>query len=442
MLEQARDHFVAEFERRRPGLPGKGTPWIERMRSMALQHFAERGLPTPREEEWKYTNVEALARHRFTAPASAPCAEVLEWAAILAGEQQAFEHLFVFLDGRFLPNLSRLGALPRGAMVASLSELLERDPSRAERYLANPKPATAFAALNAAFAAEGVFIHLPRACMIASPVVFLYLNSAAGTVTHPLNIVLAEEGSTAVLVEHYRGRADTSYFTNAVTRVFMGANARIDHYRLQQEDLSAFHTAAIDVYQRRDSSFASHAISLGGALARTDICVQFEASGCECTLNGLYVAGDNQLLDHHTRIDHLCPHGTSREHYRGILDGHARGVFAGRIVVHPGSQKTDARLVNHNLLLSPRAEVDTKPQLEIYADDVKCTHGTTVGRLDEDALFYLRSRGISAELAEALLTHAFAHEVTVSIRLAALKTRVEDILMQRLPGSGSIRALT
>lgn len=439
MSDPARNHFIAEFERCSASFAGSGTPWVERMRRLALEQFAASGFPSPREEEWKYTNVEPITRHRFALPSRSAAGITAEQVAALAFGEDSFEHLLVFVDGYYVPSLSKLGTLPGGAVVSSLGQVLAREPWRVEPFLAGGAAATPFAALNTAFAAEGAFIHLPRGVAIDAPIHLLYLTATAEAVTHPLTLVIAEQGASVVVLEHHSGADRMNYFTNAATRVLVGANASVEHYKLQQEGDNAFHVAAIQVRQERDSRYWSHSLALGGALARTDINASLDDTGCECTLNGLYVAGGDQLLDHHTRIEHAQPHGTSRELYRGILDGHARGVFAGRVIVHKGAQKTDAHLANHNLLLSPQAEVDTKPQLEIYADDVKCGHGTTVGQLDENVLFYLRSRGIPRDLASALLTYAFVHDVIGRIKLAPLRTRIEDIVVQRLPEGKLIR---
>ena len=439
MSDQARNHFVSEFERCSASFAGSGTPWIERMRTLALEQFAASGFPSPREEEWKYTNVEPITRHRFEVPSRTRAGITAEQVAALAFGEDCLEHLLVFVDGYYLPSLSKLGTLSGGAVIASLGEVLAREPWRVEPFLVGGEAATPFAALNTAFAAEGAFIHLPQGVAIEAPIHLLYLTATAEAVTHPLTLVIAEQGARVAVIEHHSGANGTSYFTNAATRVVVGANASVEHYKLQQEGDSAVHVAAIQVRQERDSRYCSHSLALGGALARTDINASLNDTGCECTLNGLYVAGGDQLLDHHTRIEHARPHGISRELYRGILDGRARGVFAGRVIVHKRAQKTDAYLANHNLLLSPQAEVDTKPQLEIYADDVKCGHGMTVGQLDENMLFYLRSRGISRDLASALLTYAFVHDVIGRIKIAPLRTRLEGIILQRLPEGRLIR---
>ncbi|MDA8108649.1 MAG: Fe-S cluster assembly protein SufD [Betaproteobacteria bacterium] len=438
MSEQAHAAFVADFGRRAAELPGGGTSWVERMRRLALEQFAASGFPSRHEEDWKYTNVEPLARHRFEAPAR-PAAVSAQQVAALGFGADVREHLLVFVDGHFAPELSRPGALPGGASATSLAQVLSREPARLEPYLAGAMPSGAFGALNTAFAAEGAFVHVPRGVALEAPVRLLYLSASADAVTHPRTVLVLEDGAQASVIEQYAGGDGIVYFSNAVTQALLGANSSLTHYKLQQEGDRAFHVAAIGLRQGRDSRFVSHSLALGASLARTDIGVRLEASGCECALNGLYLAGGSQLTDHHTRIDHLQPQGRSREFYRGILDGRSRGVFAGSVVVHPDAQKTDAHLANHNLLLSRGAEADTKPQLEIYADDVKCAHGATVGQLDEEMLFYLRSRGIPAELGGALLTYAFAQDVVGRIAHAPLRARMADILIARLPEGRLIR---
>ncbi len=435
-MANAHDHFVSVFRDRARSLPGSATPWIERLRAAALEQFAERGFPSTHEEEWKYTNVEPIARHRWQqprtgAPVSSDQIEALDFG-------QAHEsHRLVFVDGRYAPSLSRIGRLAQGVRLAGLGQLLAQDPASIEPILAASPAQSSFAALNTAFCTDGAAIIVPSGAVVEAPIHVLYLTTDEG-VTHPRTIIVAGESSRATVIEHYSGPA-AAYFTNAVTQVELAANASLEHYRLQREGAAAFHVATIASRQQRDSRYVAHSIALGGVLARAELDARLEAPGCECTLNGLYLGTDSQLLDHHARIEHAAVQGKSRVFYRGILDGSARGVFAGRVVVQKGAQKTDAHLANHNLLLSPSAEADTKPQLEIYADDVKCGHGTTVGQLDDNMLFYLRSRGISPDLASALLTYAFAHDVIGRMKLKAVRSHLEEALIARLPEGRLIR---
>jgi Fe-S cluster assembly protein SufD len=428
------DHYLAEFPLREPHLPGRNLPWLRAIRTAALERFAESGFPTPRNEEWRYTPVTPIQSRAF------PLAEPDD---IGAQEIERFEfegiehHRLVFVNGWFAPQLSHVRNLPEGAVLTHLAGALEAQPALVQAHLARYADANgdAFTALNSAFAADGAFVHLASGTRLEEPILLLFVSSTpdGAAAAHPRNLLIAEEGAQATLIERYVSVADASYFTNAVTEVVVAPGARLTHYKLQEESGKAFHIGGLHVYQDRDSTFTSHYVSLGGSLVRNDIRSLLDAEGAECVLNGLYVASGRQHVDSHTRIDHARPHGTSRELYKGILDGAAHGVFAGKVIVHPDAQKTDAQQANKNLLLSRGAEIDTKPQLEIYADDVKCSHGATVGQLDREVLFYLRSRGIDEEAARSLLTFAFASDVLRAMTLHPLRQRVEESLVAKLP---------
>jgi Fe-S cluster assembly protein SufD len=445
MKPDARDHYLADFARVAERLPGAGAPWLVRLRTDALDVFAQRGFPTRRDEDWKYTSVAEFEKQRFAALAEGTAAsQALDAVRDIMLDNEG-GHLLVFVNGRHAPALSSPGRLPAGVQLGSLADALERMPEALEPWLAGgaseQTAQNSFGALNTAFMADGAWLHLPRGAAIEAPVHLLFLSDAAGGASHLRNLIVAEDGAQATVIEHYVGIGGIAYFTNALTQIHAAPNATIEHHKLQQEADGAFHIAGIHALQQRDSRFESHSFSLGAALARNDITTAFEATGCDVTLNGLYLAGDRQHVDHHTRIDHRMPHGTSREYYRGVLDGTAHGVFNGRVIVHPGAQKTNAFQANHNLLLSTDAEIDTKPQLEIFADDVKCNHGATVGQLDLNQLFYLRSRGIDEAVARNLLVRAFAHDVIERIRVASLRTRLEQILLDRLPPVGQMEEL-
>ncbi len=434
-MSEAVARFLDDFREVEARLPGAQLPWLQRARRDALERFAAAGLPTTALEDWKYTSVAALEKQAFRpaiAVADAPLANVAPWLMGGGG------HRLVFVDGRHAPTLSHLP--PSRAVVASLAEVLAQRPERAEPWLAE-EAAGGFSDLNTAFFADGAFIHLPRGVIVEEPIHLLYVSTGAGLAMHPRNLVVAEDDAQAVVIEHYVGLAEGAGLTNAVTSIVAMRDARIEHCKLQEEGAAAFHIAAIRSAQARGSALTSHSVSLGAQLARNDIATRFDGEHCETLFNGLYVAGGRQHVDHHTRIDHASPHGTSREFYRGILDGRGRGVFSGRIVVHQDAQHTDASQANHNLLLSREAEADTRPQLEIYADDVKCSHGATVGQLDENMLFYLRTRGMEEPFARNLLTYAFAREVLERIRLDALRLRVEELLLARMPGGERMREL-
>ena len=433
-----RDHYLAEFARLAGALPGAGVPWFRHAREAALEAFAGRGFPNTRDEDWKYTSVAAIEKRLFRVAEGVPPGIGRDAAALSLGHDC---YQLVFVNGRHVPELSRLDDLPDGVTVASLAESLARQPALLQAALASEAGGNGFAQLNTAFAADGAFIHVGRNVMVGKPIELLFIAAGADHVSHLRNVVWAEEGSEATVVEHFVGLPDAACLTNTVTQVFADANSAVEHYKLQEEAAKSFHVGAVFAQQKRDSRLASHSVSIGAALARHDIGTRFDDEGCDATLNGLYLVSGRQHVDHHTRVDHAKPHGTSREFYRGILDGQARGVFNGRVIVHQDAQHTDARQVNNNLLLSREAEVDTKPQLEIYADDVKCSHGATVGQLDEDMVFYLRSRGVDADAARGLLTYAFANDIINRIRVAPLRARLQRIMLGRLPQADLIREL-
>jgi Fe-S cluster assembly protein SufD len=429
------DHYRRQYEDWAGQLPGQPLPWLRHTREHALERFAHLGFPTVRDEEWKYTRVTPIAEHPFT-PAANACVGLDEddiARLLIAG---ANSHRLVFINGHFTPPLSRPGRLPDGVTLGSLAAAVEQRPEPLEPYLGRvmDPEANGFCALNTAFLTDGVYLHLPDGVVLDEPIEILFLTTrqTEAVFSQPRNLIVAGDGAQATVIEGYASLGDSRHFTNAITEIVAGDGAALEHIRLQGESDQAFHVATVQVRQGRDSRFTSHAFGLGGRLSRTDINTVLGGEGAECTLNGLYVAAGRRHVDFHTRIDHARPRCTSRELYKGILDGGARGVFNGKIYVHPDAQQTDARQSNRNLLLSKRAEVDTKPQLEIYADDVRCSHGATVGQLDEDAVFYLRSRGMDTATARHLLTYAFAGEVVAEIGGDEVRRRVEERLAARL----------
>jgi len=429
------DHYRSQYRAWAGQLPGQPLPWLRRTREQALERFAHLGFPTVRNEEWKYTRVTPIAEHAFT-PAAKACIglDADDIAPLLIAGPAS--HRLVFVNGHFTPSLSRLGRLPDGVTLGSLAAAVEQQPERLEPYLGrvSDPDASGFCALNTAFLADGAYLHLPDGIAVEEPIELLFLTTRQtdAVFSQPRNLIVADAGARATVIESYASLGDSGHFTNAITEIVMCDGAALEHIRLQGESDEAFHVATVQVRQGRDSRVTSHALGLGGRLARTDINTVLDGEGAECTLNGVYVATGRRHVDFHTRIDHTRPRCTSRELYKGILDGAARAVFNGKIYVHPDAQQTDARQSNRNLLLSPRAEVDTKPQLEIYADDVKCSHGATVGQLDEDAVFYLRSRGIEVTTARRLLTYAFAGEVVAQIGDGEVRRHVEERLAARL----------
>jgi Fe-S cluster assembly protein SufD len=411
--------------------------WVVAIRRAGMERFRETGFPTVREDAWKYTNVAPFVKVPYQLaseePGSYPRPRPLPLPAG-AGVQ------IVLVNGRYAPELSSVGLLTGGLEVASLADVLNSRPEAVEPYLAKiVRDGNAFAQLNSAFVDDGVFVRIPARTTVPDPIHLVFLSEPAfgPTVSHPRNLVIAEAGSQASVVETFLGTAGEPYFTNAVTEVVLGDGAVLDFSKLQREGDAAFHVATTAVSLARNSNFTSHSISLGGALARNDLNVRLDAEGADCTLNGLFLGNGTQLLDNHTLIDHAMHHGTSRELYNGILDGKSRGIFHGTIIVRPDAQKTDAMQTNKNLLLSKESLVNSEPALEIFADDVKCRHGSTIGQLDAAAMFYLRSRGIGEDEARSLLVYAFASDVASRIRVAPLRALVEQQLGLRLPGGGA-----
>jgi Fe-S cluster assembly protein SufD len=406
-------------------------PWLAKIRDGALGSFERLGFPTTRLEQWRFTSVAPITEMPF-APASAgvTAAEGALTASLSGGVAVA-----VCVNGRFVSALSSLEGLPDGVRVMSLEAALASNPSLVEPYLAKlaTPDAQAFTALNTAFLRDGIVILVAPHAVIETPleVVFASVTDAKPTVSHPRLLVVAGEASQAQILERYVGRGVT--FSNAVTEIWLGAAAVVDHYKIQEAPAEAFHIASMYLHGARGGNFSSHSVTFGGSLVRNDVVAVLDGEGLDCTLNGLYVGRDKQLIDNHTTIDHAMPHCGSHEVYKGILGEQSRAVFNGKIVVRPDAQKTDAKQTNKALLLSDDAQINTKPELEIFANDVKCTHGAAVGQLDDDAIFYLRSRGLGYDEARAILIHAFAGDILNRIKIAPLREHLEAALTARLP---------
>jgi Fe-S cluster assembly protein SufD len=443
MKSESLDHFHQAFRQLENTSAGAELPWLCAARRSAFDQFDALGLPTTRHEDWKYTDVSAIGKRSWHfVPENTGRIDDSDVRRVVDGlALDPAGNRLVIVDGRYVPGLSKLNDLPHGVFVGSFTRALREMPERLKGTIVSPTYADGFVALNTAFLTDGYVVVLPPGEVLDQPLHIVFLTDEAGLAVQPFNVVLAEARSGCVIVEHFVGLGDEVYWTNAVTRIIADEQADVQHYRLQQEGRKAFHIASVVATQQRASVFASHAFAFGAALSRTGIGTSLNAANAQATLNGLYFVGGRQHVDHHTRIDHAEPHGTSREYYRGVLDGAARGVFNGRVIVHRDAQQTDTHQANHNLLLSRDAEIDTKPQLEIYADDVKCTHGATVGQLDEKQLFYLRARGIEERMARALLTYAFARDVVERVRIDSLRGRLEKLLLARTPEGERIREL-
>jgi Fe-S cluster assembly protein SufD len=420
---------------------GRAEPaWLRETRRAGIEKFAELGFPTPRNEDWHFTSVAPIAESVFS-PLRGSSGTIEREALEPFTFAQRDWPLLVFVNGRYNAALSSVGALAKGVRVSDLSTTLRNEPALVEPWLGKLSPFDdrSFSALNAAFMSDGAVIHIAPDTEAPVPlhVIFVSDSSAAKGVAHLRNLIVAGRNSKTTVIESYVSLGDSHYFTNAVTEVSVEAGATLTHYKIQRESQRAFHVHTIDVKQARDSHYVSFSFATGAALSRTNIYTYLGGDGCGATLNGLYMADDEQHMDHQTNIVHAQPNCFSREIYKGILSGSAHGVFNGKVYVYPIAQKTDGKQTNNNLLLSEHARIDTKPQLEIYADDVRCTHGATVGRLDEMALFYMKSRGVSADKATRLLTYAFAADVLETIEVAPVRAELERATLERFTGAST-----
>jgi Fe-S cluster assembly protein SufD len=434
-IKEAKNAWLADFARLEKSGAGKNYPWLGVIRKEAIGRFAELGFPTTKDEEWRHTNVAPISGASFR-PARPGT------NGLTAGKVANFIFSdldccnLVFVNGFYSADLSTPEALPKGVRAGSLAAALQTEPKKVEPYLARHASfkKNAFVALNTAFMLDGGFIYLPPETILKKIIHLLFISTsdAEATVSYPRNLIVVGSGSQASVVESYIGLQGGVYFTNAVTEIVAGDSAVVGHYKLQRESDEAYHVASLHVVEEENADVSSHSISLGGILTRNDVTAVMNGEGGDLTLNGLYVTKGRQHVDNHTSIDHAKPHCNSRELYKGVLDEQSSGVFDGRILVRPNAQKTNAKQTNKNLLLSEDALVNTAPQLEIFADDVKCTHGATIGRLNEESLFYLRSRGIGEEAARALLTYAFASDIVGTVKIKPFQCQLDLVLLARM----------
>jgi Fe-S cluster assembly protein SufD len=416
--------------------------WVERLRESAIDSFEQKGFPTTDEEDWKYTNVAPIAKVNFE-PAVLQSTDAQTFDAGRLDSfvyEEASRSRLVFVNGFYRRELSSTEALPEGVVVldmaealgdARLEKILREQLARSADYNAN-----SFTALNTAFIDSGALVLIPQGVQVATPLHLLFISDArqeTPAASFPRVLIVGERDSAATLIESYGSTDEESlYLTSAVVEIVLAENARLEHYKVQRESARAFHVATTTVELSRASHFNTTTITFGAQLSRHDISVNFEGEGAECWVDGLYLVGTGQHADTHSLIDHRSPHCTSHQLYKGILDGKSRAVFNGRVFVREGAQQTDAKQTNRNLLLSNEARVDTKPQLEIFADDVKCAHGATVGQLEDEELFYLASRGLHPDIARNLLTYGFAEEVIDKIKVESIKAQLDEAVLNRL----------
>lgn len=431
-----RPHYVEQFQSAGGLLPGASLPWLASLRQTALAQFDATGFPSPREEEWRYTNVAPIEKKRFkpgfaAAPAAAPDAALLEryrlhdvWSLVL-------------VNGIYVPELSALDGIPAGVTITPISLALADDPGFIESRLGSvsANERHGFIAFNTAFFSEGLVLRVPAEQKLSKPVQLLHIATDSDTALSLRSLIVVESGASAQVVETFVGETGSVNLCAAITEVALAERAALDHYMLQHQSERAYHFGGAYACVGRSACFRHTQLSFGALLARHEIHAELDEVA-ECTLDGLFLGRERQHVDNHTLIHHRAPRAISRETYRGVLADRARGVFQGRIIVHPDAQQTDAQMNNRNLLLSEDAEIDTKPQLEIHADDVKCAHGVAIGQLDEQAVFYLQSRGVDAESARNMLTFAFANAMLDKIELASVKSLAQDELMAKFPQAG------
>jgi len=407
-----------------------GPKWLSEMRVIARKRFADLGFPSTRDEDWRFTNISPLKELEFSSTETDPSAQL---KSCLFGSIEGPR--LVFINGFYSADLSQIGDMPDGVQVGSVVKALAQSESDVKNYLAS-RDTDSFASLNTGCFTDGAFVRVPDGVVMGEPIRIYYLNTSGdGATSNIRSLIVVGENSKATVVESWSG-SDAAYFNNVITELIVGDNAQLEHVKFQNESTAAFHVAGVHALMGRDSRAAHHSIALGGRIARNNIRARLDGQGLEVVLNGLYLPRGEQIIDHHMVVDHAQPHGDSHEYFNGILDDHARGVFHGRIHVHKGADKTDAKQTNKNLLLTDSAMVDTKPQLEIYADDVKCTHGATVGQINPEQIFYLRARGLTEKKARHMLMHAFAGEIIERIDCEPVREELDRLVWDRLEEKG------
>lgn len=428
-----KDWYINQFDEFERSLNGEKSSDLHKIRKSAINKFSTLNFPTQKDEEWKYTNISPLLKHNFSPiPVQAKVSPEVIGKFLF----DKMEHsLLVFVNGIFSPELSKLIDIPKGVEIGSISEAIKSDNKIVKKHFGKyaENENYFFTTLSSAFTKDGAFVYVPDGKVVEDPIHIIFLTNSGNEkiITQPRNLFVAGKNSQVTIIEHFISNDDSVYFTNSVTEIVADENANVDHIKLQEESKKAFHIARMEVDQERSSNFSSHLISVGAEISRNDFNARFNDDGGECMLNGLFMIEDEQLFDAHTMIDHAKPHCNSHEHYKGILQDKSKGVFNGKVMVRQDAQKTNAFQENNTILLSDDAVMNTKPQLEIFADDVKCSHGATIGKLNDEAKFYLKSRGIGEESATAILIHAFASDVITSIKIPALRDYLEEIISKR-----------
>lgn len=432
-VNEIKNWYLKNFEQFENSLNGDRLSSISNLRKEALNKFSELDFPTTKDEEWKYTSIAPLLQYNFK-----PDFEKRSISKELVNKftfESLEPNVVIVVNGLYYPEFTTLNDIPEGVTVNSILKMISSNSLLVEKHFGKYAEfgTHIFTSLSTAFTKDGVFIHVPEGKIVEQPIHILFITESGNEklLVQPRNLFIADKNSQVTIIEHFVNIDSAVYFTNAVTEAVVGENAVFDHIKLQEESKEAFHIGRTEIDQERTSNFTSHSVSLGASLSRNDFNAKFNDEGGECTLNGLFLTEDNQLFDTHTLIDHAKPYCNSHEHYKGILDDTSRGVFNGKVMVRKDAQKTNAFQENNNIILSREALVNTKPQLEIFADDVKCSHGATIGQLDKDAMFYLKARGIGDETARAILIHAFASDVIRSVKVEPVRNYIEEILTKK-----------
>ena len=427
------DSFDAAMTRVEARDSNAGPSWLHPLRRHALARFKQLGWPTTKNEAWRFTNLQSLAKQSFQLAQDEPTLTQKDLTPFVT--ETKLSGLLVFENGFYRPELSSTEQLPQGVTLGSLTEAFQSSDQVLQDHLTRyaPYEEDAVTALNTAFMEQGAFLRVEPGTSVEHPIQILFIQTgnAETQAVCPRNLVLAGANSQVVLLESYFAVGGGSYFTNRVMEIALEEGARVSHSWQECESEDAFHLSSCQVHQARNSHYDGHQVLLGGKLVRNNVRVCLDGPGAEAVVNGLFVGHGTQHMDNAVDVDHAKPHCNSTQFFKGMMDDRARGVFSGAITVREDAQKTDAKQSNRNLLLSPNARIDTKPQLEIYADDVKCAHGATTGQLDEDALFYIQTRGINPQSARDLLRYAFAHEVIERMPLACVRAHAEAFLYQR-----------
>jgi Fe-S cluster assembly protein SufD len=412
---------------------GSQPRWLQSLRQKAFERFSDVGFPTTHDEDWRFTNVSAVSGTPFEL--AEPVTVSKEQLAAFGASH--FRCQLVFVNGLFSRELSTINALPNGVRIGSLAAQLADSPESVEQHLGRYLniERDAFAALNSAFIEDGIYVEVPDGVVIEEPfyALFLTVPGSSPSMNHPRNLIVAGNNSQLTVVEDYVSLGEGTSFSNTATELIAGENAHVEHYMIVREGEKAYNFSTLRIQQGRNANVATHSLLLSAALVRNNVHPVLAGEASECLINGLFMANGRQHMDNYMLVEHASPHCDSRQFYNGILNGNSRGVFHGRIIVHKDAQKTDAKQTNRNLLLSDDAQIDTKPQLEIYADDVKCTHGATIGQVDENALFYLRSRGLDEVSARHVLLLAFANECLERMHSQPVRDHLERLVVEGLP---------